>query len=231
MCYTYWTSSRVSELENFRTTANRNRFAPINLDPKSGGPDYSKLVDSLKKDDKLRIDFLKACLSKLGLHVSKEVTLIPSLSALHLSSLHNVEASQVFKDLKEDVTTEDGDDFLKAENDTFLIEKQGPQLSLDSLASSLPSISSDRKDGATADQLASGVGDQNRDYNKVVKRLIFHESSWPGSKETPHFSHDMFYSNLAEYQDESGSRAEEFGKVLMYGEVITSTNTILEKYV
>jgi biotin--protein ligase len=231
MCYTYWTSSRVSDLEYFHTTANRNRFAPINLDAKSGGPDYPNLIDSLTKDDKLRIEFLKACLSKLGLHVSKEVTSMPSLSALHISSLHNIEASQVFKDLKEDVITEDGDDLLKGENDTFLIEKQEPQLSLDSLASSLPYIGSDRKDGATADQLASGVGDQNIDYNNVVKRLIFHESSWPGSKETPHFNHDLFYSNLAEYQDESGSRAEEFGKIIMYGEVMTSTNTILEKYV
>lgn len=182
-------------------------------------------------DDKLRIDFLKACLSKLGLLVSKEVNLIPSLSALHISSLHNIEASQVFKDLKEDMTTEDGDDFLKAENDTFLIEKQDVQLSLTSLASSLPAISSDREGGATADQLASGVGDKNIDYNKIVKRLIFHESRWPGSMETPHFNHDLFYSNLVEYQDESGSGAEEFGKVIMYGEVLTSTNTILEKYV
>jgi hypothetical protein len=61
--------------------------------------------------------------------------------------------------------------------------------------------------------------------------LILHETEWPGSKETPYFNHHAFFANLKRYQQENSSEAEEFGNVLMYGEVVTSTNTILEKYV
>lgn len=210
---------------------NKARFAAVNIDTQFGGPDYSKLVDSLTEDDNLRVDFMKACLTKMGLHVAKEISTVPLLSALHLSSLHNIEVVELFQDLKEELTTEDGEDFVKGENDTFLIEKHDSSWSLDSLGSSLPHIDSNTKDGAEADKLVSGVGDRNIDYNKVVKRLIFHESGWPRNKETPYFNHDLFYSSLVDYQNESGSRAEDFGKLLMYGEVLTSTNTILEKYV
>jgi biotin--protein ligase len=34
---------------------------------------------------------------------------------------------------------------------------------------------------------------------------------------------------LRKYQEERDIEAEEFGKYLMYGEVVTSTNTMLEK--
>lgn len=52
---------------------------------------------------------------------------------------------------------------------------------------------------------------------------------WPTGKETPYFNHHAFYANLRRYQQESSSEAEEFGKIILYGEVVTSTNTMLEK--
>jgi biotin--protein ligase len=51
----------------------------------------------------------------------------------------------------------------------------------------------------------------------------------PASKLTPYFNHHAFYANLRQYQCESREGASEFGSNLMYGEVITSTNTIMEK--
>ncbi|OBT56961.1 hypothetical protein VE04_02642 [Pseudogymnoascus sp. 24MN13] len=205
-------------------------FAAANLDAKSGGPDYSKMIESLMEGDNLRESFMKACLTKMGLRVAIETpTVPPVLSALHISSLHNVEVSELFDDLKNDVTLEEGESFVKGENDTFLIERNGSPLSLHSLGVSLPEASSEEKDEAETDQLRSGQGEKNIDYNKVIKRLVFHDGGWPQNSETPHFNHDVFYSELVDYQDESGSRAEDFGKVIMYGDVVTSTNTLLEK--
>ncbi|ELR09082.1 biotin holocarboxylase synthetase [Pseudogymnoascus destructans] len=205
-------------------------FAAANLDAKSGGLDYAKMIEDLVEGDNLRESFMKACLTKMGLLVAIETsTVLPVLSALHISSLHNVEVSELFDDLKSDITLEEGESFVKGGNDTFLVEKNGSPLSLHSLGVSLPGASSEAKDEAGTDQLRSGQGEKNIDYNKVIKRLVFHDGGWPQNTETPHFNHDMFYSELVDYQDELGSRAEDFGKVIMYGDVVTSTNTLLEK--
>lgn len=213
--------------------ANSSRFAAANLDAKSGGPDYSKMIESLIEGDNLRESFMKACLTKMGLLVAtiETNTVPPVLSALHISSLHNVEVSELFEDLKSDMTLEEGENFVKGENDTFLIEKNGSPLSLHSLGVSLPQANSQAKEEAATDELCSGQDKKNIDYNKLIKRLVFHDGGWPQNTETPNFNHDVFYSELVDYQDESGSRAEDFGKVLMYGDVVTSTNTLLEKCV
>lgn len=59
--------------------------------------------------------------------------------------------------------------------------------------------------------------------------MIFHDTEFPDSNDTPNFNHELFYDSLLAFQAESGTRATEFGNVLMYGEVVTSTNTLLEK--
>jgi biotin--protein ligase len=129
------------------------------------------------------------------------------------------------------ITKKESEEYIKAENDTFHLEKQDSRWTLSSLAKSLPLPGvSGENDEDKADQV-DGAGSDDRiiDYNKITKRLIPHESDWPGSKETPYFNHHSFYANLRNYQEEKTSEAEEFGKFLMYGEVVTSTNTILEK--
>lgn len=187
------------------------------------------MVEDLIEGDNLRESFMKACLTKMGLLVAIETSTVPILSALHISSLHNIEVSELFEDLRSDMTVEEGEHFVEGENDTFLIEKNISPLSLHSLDASLPQASSEAKDEAETDQLRSGQDEKNIDYNKVLKRLVFHDGGWPHNNETPRFNHTAFYSDLVDYQDESGSRAEEFGKVIMYGDVVTSTNTLLEK--
>lgn len=208
-----------------------SRYAAANLDAKSGGPEYSKMVESLIEGDNLRESFMKACLTKMGLLVAVETSTVPILSALHVSSLHNIEVSELFEGLRSDMTLEKGEIFVKGGNDTFLVEKNSSPLSLQSLGASLPQANSEAKDETDTDQLRSGQDEKNIDYNKVIKRLVFHDGGWPQNTETPHFNHSVFYSELVEYQDEGGSRAEDFGKVIMYGDVVTSTNTLLEKCV
>jgi biotin---protein ligase len=203
----------------------------VNLDPNSDGPDYLHLVAALAEDDSSRINFLKACLAKLGLIITSETTSVPSLSRLHLSSLHHFLVSELLVAWEHIITNQDGEEYITGENDTFHLEKQDSRWSLNSLVKNLPvSVVLKGNNEHTADQTNDVESDDRIvDYNAIIKRLILHETEWPGTKETPYFNHHSFYANLRKYQEERDSEAEEFGKYLLYGEVVTSTNTILEK--
>ena len=192
------------------------RFAAANLDPKSGGPEFADIVDALVADDKGRSDFLKACLSKLGLQVAQDTSTIPSLSSLHVSGLYPEGPLEILSCLAKDLTQENKIEYLKDENDTFRIQRPGAW-NLSDLEESLPGELSEHHEGIV-------------DYQAIVKRLMIHDGL-PSSKLTPYFNHHAFYSSLRQYQSESREGASEFGSNLLYGEVLTSTNTILEKYV
>jgi hypothetical protein len=204
------------------------RFAAVNLDPKSDGPDYPKVVQAIAQDDALRVDFLRACLTKLGLIISQDKPSVPSLSRLHLSSQHHHLVGEMLSSWEDIITVQDGEEYIKGENDTFHIEKQETRWSTNGLVESLTSPAAS---GRTSQHVSDALSDDGIvDYNKITKRIITHEDQWPGTKETPYFNHNSYYANLKKYQRESGGEAEDFGKSLLYGEVITSTNTILEKY-
>lgn len=163
--------------------------------------------------------------------MSKEVTPVPSLSRLHLSSLHHYLVPELLSSWEEIITKEEGEEYIKGENDTFLLEKQESRWTLSSLVKALP-ISGISRGSEThpADNVRGNYSeDRILDFSRVTKRLIPHEADWPETKETPCFNHHAFFANLRHYQNERLSQAEEFGKFLMYGEVVTSTNTMLEK--
>ncbi|CAD6448209.1 16af70e7-00e6-45ef-b694-5b01c09a3fd3 [Sclerotinia trifoliorum] len=203
-------------------------FAAVNLDPTIKIPGYADIVKDLAADDDSRTKFLKECLVKLGLSVSEESSTVPSLSRLHLSSVHPHLVPELLASWEEIIDKENGEEIIKGENDTFHIEKQESIWSVESLVKSVPaSIVSTIEGKPIVESAASG--DRIIDYNAIPKRLIPHETSWPGTKETPCFNHHVFYSNLRHYQQEKSSEAEEFGNTLLYGEVVTSTNTMLEK--
>lgn len=175
------------------------------------------MIEELKKDDGIRVDFLKACLTKLGLHVSSEQHSVPSLSRLHLSSLIPSQASEVIASLDDIITTEDGEDYIKDDNDTFLIEN--------------PSAWSCGPANLNAKETDNDANeDRVLDYSTILKRIVVHDQGYPESKETPYFNHHAFFSNLKHYQLQSSEDSETFGEHILYGEVVTSTNTILEKY-
>ncbi|KAG9244913.1 biotin-protein ligase [Calycina marina] len=204
-------------------TGTHPEFSAVNLDPNCSIDGYADLVKSLADDDDRRTNFLKTCLEKLGLHISQESFSVPSLSRLHISSLHQFLIPELLASWEDIIVHEDGEEYIKGGNDTFHLEKQNSRWSLGSLAKSLPPV------GTPTDLMDGTASDGIIDYNKIMKKIIPHEDNWPASKETPHFNHHYFYANLRRYQKERGSEAEEFGKYLMYGEVVTSTNTLLEK--
>ncbi|KAI9873317.1 MAG: biotin holocarboxylase synthetase [Pleopsidium flavum] len=199
-------------------------YAAVNLHKKADGPGFAKVVDDLAEDENPRTDFVKACLIKLGLKTNQEQNAVPSLSRLHLSSLQPADTSELVASLEEIISVQDGEEYIKDENDTFHLEKPSAW-SLNSIVSALPGVSSGK-----TDRVDDG-DDSTHDYNTVVKRVVIHEKEHPACKETPYFNHHAFFANLKHYHSMLKESDGEFGKHLLYGEVVTSTNTILEKYV
>lgn len=86
-------------------------------------------------------------------------------------------------------------------------------------------------DGSSEQREEENEDDQEKiiDYDKIVKRLVIHDADQPASKDTPYFNHHAYVANLKHYESQSRGSGRTFGKELLYGEVVTSTNTLLEK--
>ncbi|KAL8912751.1 MAG: hypothetical protein Q9171_002290 [Xanthocarpia ochracea] len=206
-------------------TSTHPEFAASNLDPTVNIPGYDEIVRVLKEDDLQRTDFLKACLLKLGLQISQEKTAMPSLSRLHLSSAEITGTSRLIEALRDIITEQDGEEYIVDENDTFLLEKPS-RWSLGSVVDALPSTPDGKSDNQEENER-----DEEKiiDYDKIVKRLLIHDKNQPESKDTPYFNHHAYVANLKHYESQSRGVGRTFGKELLYGEVVTSTNTLLEK--
>ena len=162
-------------------------------------------MDELIAHDGSRSDFLKACLVKLGLQVTQDV--IPSLSPLYLSAADPDAIPPFATSLH---LTKEG--YLKDSHDTFRVQRQSGTFNMQELTEALPDSSNE------------GI----LDYKDIVKRLVICDDI-PLPKSTPCFNHHAFYSNLGYYQSRSREGASSFGSLLIYAEVITSTNSILEE--
>ena len=160
---------------------------------------------------------------KLGLKLNVENKEVPSLSRLHLSSASPGEVSSFMESLKEVIALRDGKQFLQDDNDTFCFEKAS-QLDVGSLGDALPAIYTKTTDGF------DGADDRDIDFDAVVKHVIVHEKSPPSSGATIHFNHGSYYSDLERYRSQQDSNEAVFGHCILYADVVTSTNTILEKY-
>ena len=165
--------------------------------------------------------FLTSCLLKLELRVSRNQS-VPSLSPLHISSLDAAALKTIMADLDEIVQIVDGEEYIKDANDTFKLERStssgsdAPSVELESLRIG------ESQEGSFEEEM-------DIDYNAVTKRLIVHDVC-PLGKETPYFDHRSFYTNLKHFTSQSANTGIKFGNVMLYGDVVTSTNTILEKY-
>jgi biotin---protein ligase len=196
------------------------RFAAANLHRQPDNPRYDKLIDTLLEHDPARSAFLKACLRKLGLEVDDDDTDIPSLSCLHISSLNHVEAEELIHSLDDILTVEDGLEYLRDQAGTFLIDRTS-RWSLKGLQEALPGEGDAAKGRLSADGLFI-------DYSGAVTDIVPHETAWPDDKATPDFQHSFYYHCLRAYH-RIETDASAWGTVLAYGEVVTSTNTTMDK--
>lgn len=188
-------------------------------------------------DEKQRVDFMKACLTKLGLEVSRETEAVPSLSRLHLSSSKSSDVAELLQSWTDAgllTRDEHGRETIKGENDTFIIQEEG-RFDLDRVKDALPSTSSDSEqqngdEGKPSTNSRSSNSPELLDYNSVRKTILTHESCHPDGKSTPYFNHHAYYANLKHYHTTlSPGLPQAFGRHLLYGEVVTSTQSMLEK--
>jgi biotin--protein ligase len=79
-------------------------------------------------------------------------------------------------------------------------------------------------------EITQGQGDEILlDYDKIVKKIVVHDEGLPSAKETPYFNHAAYYANWAEFVKGTNGTEGRFGKHIIYGEVVTSTSTMLDK--
>nr|POE94225.1 biotin--protein ligase [Quercus suber] len=222
-------------------------FAGDNLstsDPSQ--PDFARIATAIRADDAQRVAFFKACLLKLGLKISQDIHPVPSLSRLHLSASTPTTIANLMQAWREqDIIIKDGrEEYIRGENDTFRLEQAGPWVvpdlagivtgAVQRIASSVhESLLTDS--GATRDDEAhsrstfqNSVDSEASPHHQPLS-LFPHANKVPESKETPHFSHSAYFANLKAYATFHSLKPSLFGSCLLYGEVVTSTSSLLEK--
>lgn len=197
-----------------------NRFAAANLHPQPAVPGYDELISKLAADNHARVGFFKACLGRLGLHVCQEEAATPPLSRLHLSAMDSASVSDLLCAWEDVMDRQDGTECIRGEADSFQIQTWDASLELDGLRHSLPDA---------AEELPVG-DDGHVDFAAVTKTIVAHESALPPPDSTPRFNHELYYSSLRRFQAVEADAAD-WGSVLLYGEVVTSTNSLLDKSV
>ncbi|KAG6094788.1 hypothetical protein E4U30_003036 [Claviceps sp. LM220 group G6] len=198
-------------------------FAPANLSPQPGIPEYADLIRTLQEYNEARLGFLRACLRKLGLEVSAgETASVPILSSIHLTAVHGSQVSELLYSWAPVIEEEGHDEYIRGEGDTFRIHSDQNGLTIRDLKAlqGLP-VDDDHDDAAGE---TAGI----LDYSAVTKVIVAHEKCLPTTEMTPRFDHKVYYASLARFKlMEDG--AESWGNVLMYGDVVTSTNSLLER--
>ncbi|KAL8347278.1 hypothetical protein RB601_003213 [Gaeumannomyces tritici] len=184
-------------------------FSPSLLPPQSSVEGYDKLIKDLTADEEARTAFLRACLTRIGLDAVQEAAATPSPTSLHLTSATHQEVSELLHSLEDVITKEHGAELIKAEGNTFRIVNSATAWSMSDL------------------EYAVDGGRVERGTSPQIENLFAHEEGWPNPKMTPAFNHALYYSSLQNYRRRETS-SYDWGSPLMYGEVVTSTNTILE---
>lgn len=168
---------------------------------------------------------MRICLERLGLNVNKRNEEIPDLTPLYLSSSD----TQVIETIKRELNhvSEEYEKFtyIRCEKDSFRISKSLSSQStlrlrditraiLDTM---LPSTS--QKDS----QLSQNATDHN-ELDEAIKDIVIVDQTDSSQHESPKFDTSLFLSHL-----NRSSETMTMGDPLLYGEVVTSTSTILER--
>lgn len=202
--------------------------------------------DALSADDKQRSDFLRACLLKLGLHVNQHEQALPSLSAIHFSSLETNGVRDVLAELQKEgsISVVDGKEMIKGAVDTFHIQRTSDAWSMGNVTKAITdtvksvldtssgTASKPTEDNITAKENKEDDADKIIDYEKIIKKIIAHEDQPPTAQEAPYFNHDAYFAALSAYINSDRRILYSnihIGKHLLYGQVVTSTSTLLEK--
>ena len=173
-------------------------------------------MTALREDASKANGFLRACLLKLGLAMSPKNTTLLALSKIHLSSVVPSGVTKIIEYLQDVITKRGSLNLIEDEYDTFSLEELS-SVSMQELLNDLPSSDSGYRDNTFSEP------------EEKVKRIVLHHDEPPASKETPNFKHQLYYESIMHYSEEERLYDDVFGKYLLYGDVVTSTSTLLEK--
>ncbi|KAF9911935.1 biotin holocarboxylase synthetase [Lobosporangium transversale] len=211
-------------------------YDPAHLD--SGNPEYGPLpnvVTCLLESERERTSLLRSLLTKLGLKLTHPdaadtsssmaeqvdtsangvlppgaIQGIPDLSSLYLASINSNYTADLTKILK-GLATPEG--LIKEPNDTFQLIAS-PQ---HTVPVHTPTLS----------EATEGESEE-----KIIKNLVLCPEQPPAPSLTPYFNMDNYFKHLHSVRGQnkmSSFNNFKFGNSLLYGQVVTSTQTMLDK--
>jgi biotin--protein ligase len=158
-------------------------------------------------------ELFRAYVGNLGMKLEKREDKELQLSAIHISSITPAKAQKLKDSWQELILTRDETEYIVDMKDIFRIETVTAEGSVanDTNERALPAV------------------DHSRGSDLCI---LVHFEDYPSHEETPLFDRNEFYSSLKQFRSFSSQQLDDFGSSLMhqmYGQVMTSTNTILEK--
>jgi biotin--protein ligase len=157
-------------------------------------------------------ELLRACMGKLGLKLEHKKDDGLQLSVLHISSITPSNAQKLKDSWHDLIIPRDQAEYIVDMKDTFRIETVTTETSV-------------KMNEKSNESLAAFDPSRQSDLS-----IFVHVQDHPTHEETPFFDHNEFYSGLRQHQSTSPQQLDGFGSYIMYGQVMTSTNTILEKW-
>lgn len=191
-------------------------FSPELLQRYPSNEKYTDTLNQLAGAQASRLSFLKSVFIKMGLKVDPSPTPIPGLSRLSLTALDRSVLPPLIKTLQDELGQQ-GTNLIKGFNDTFRIwDANQERLNKE-----------DHQDeGQTDDERF------NPDLDKVIKDIDVYYNGYPDNKISSHFNHELYYSSLQKFNNAEGEAAsyiDKIGNIVLYGDVVTSTSTMLYK--
>jgi biotin--protein ligase len=176
-------------------------FSPDLLHAPAPNTPYAATIAQLKRDNAQRVAFLSGVLRRLGLKVNKPNP-----------------AGQVFPVRPSRMMLS----ALCIERLPYVLEE---------LLASIGDPSSQTIRGTTnqfvlSDASLGGLFQTEQTRNKTQVQVDVYYSSLPEVKHTPNFNHELYYNSLRSFYAD-GRLAEDLGSFLLYGEVVSSTSSLL----
>jgi glutamine amidotransferase-like uncharacterized protein len=153
--------------------------------------------------------FIRSLFSIFGLHLVKQnEILIPKLSyTLHLTSISSALINIWLKNIN---PLMDSDNIIRASNDSFkIIENSNSSHNIQDL----------------------NINVDCNDNIDIPKSIVIYHNQPPPSSITPFFNFKDFLNHLSKERnvEYGGGNNMEFGSTVLYGEVVSSTQTLLDK--
>lgn len=191
---------------NVILTGSHPEFTPALFSSTDGDEKFQSVIDTLNENDLNRKVFMRECLIKLGLRVNEDVNAsVPKITPIYLSAYLNLEKMpQLLRTLRDNLDFVNNNE-LEDIQDTFCFHEETEDTS----------------------NFVTSTG-ESEDPNAVVKHIkVFTSKNLPSSKETPYFDMKAYFETLDMLNKYTG-KVGDFGSILGYGEVVSSTNTMLE---